>query len=1728
MRRHAKASSAGSTSGTGSSRGLFGRAAATRGASSGDNGSGAPSRRLLTALLTVGLCVLAAVAAPAALASKSTVGAFTSRWTGVPMPKQISTGIAVNRNGAGGVTPSDVYVALRGKGQEQGSTIAEYSATGSFVRAFGFDVVSSGQDNTGANEQETATVKATGGTFSLTVTTALGQGEITSGTKTITGVNTFMGAFRVGDTITGGFIPANTTITAVGAGTLTLSANVTGTNVTGEFVANESTGSTIPYNATAGQLQAALEALPGVGVSGVTVSGGPGNETGSTPYTVTFSGGALKGNDVEQMTASPAGLTGGSPSSSVTVATTVSGGGPEVCNATSSPADVCKSSSEPALAGGLAGDFGLAIDQVTGNVYAVSIKNNRVDVFSAKGAYEGSFGWNVNAATPEEKVQFCTVVTGCKAGVTGAAAGQMNFANVPVNPAVSPVDGHLYVPDSGNQRVVEFAPTLNGAKEVTNASFVRAFGNDVIPTINEQQTVTLSGATGGSFTLSFKSQTTTMTGTGNVTSGSNEITGFASSASFFAGLAISGPGIPAGTTVTAINSGILTLSASATASASGATLTTSIPYNASATVVQKALRALSTVGESGSGNAIVTGSAGGPWTVELNGALAGVDQPQMTADGTGLTGASPSVAIATIQTGANGTNTGLEVCTVATTCKAGSNAGELTGVAVDSEGTIYTVANGSNPVQKYNPAATTVESFATAQLTGSGASGASTDIAIDPHSDHVFVAKKVASQAFKVFEFTRSGGFVDSSPAGTGTSTGNTNLRLHGLAIGTNERFYTSNDRQYVRILAPPPAPTATIEPASNITTTSVTVGGSVELPLPGAEGGYPTFYRFEYSSDGFTWSKFPAEEEIALGDGSGAGSPNGCPTGNPPKCNVSQTITGLQPNVSYAVRLTATTGTLASSPTITFVTKAAPPTISTTRAEPVSQTSATLTVFVNPNSQATSYHFEWGSSSTYDTRIPADFDPLLASGSQPVKVTAQVSGLSPDSVYHFRLVASNASGSTEGPDQEFITLNSAGLPDNRGFELVSPADKGRGGEVGDIPIVDFQTGPQAADDGNAFAVPLMNVSPATAGGFTRFLASRTDAGWQNTQVSAPSLIQPPRQFFEGTAPASKVLAFSSNLTCGVLASYNPLTADTPSFDIEHGIENLYRWNSDGSYTLLTNRVPANSSLAGEQITNVSSPNQLPFRTVAASSDCSRIYFESIFKYFNGGTTIYEWHDGTLRDAGLRHDGTPAGGPVGFGAQINQPDQGLVGSNFGTAGWHNAISEDGSRLYFNGTSDEGPDTGTNAVFLREDNGNSVTDVSQSTTAVHTLGARYEAASPDGSHVFFRANYGIASTSSPGATNVPCGGAPSPTQIEKLACDLYGYNADTKQLTDLSADTNPADPIGAAVQGVVAVSKDGSHVYFAAMGQLVPGKGRTYAQNATVNPSANVYLASGGQLKYVTNLAMGDLAGGGFASPLGAALIRSEPWSAAASSDGEKLLFEAATNITGYQSGNNDQEAYLYSASTGNVVCVSCRPDGLPSVHQSGFAIGPIVVQERRSASGYDFRPRSMNEAGTRIFFHSRDVLAPGAVSGSENVYEWEKGQIYFLTTLEQNGLAGLSGLLGSSASGNDVFVGTSKKLVPQDIDLVGDVYDIRVDGGFPPPPTPPTPCSPAQDECQGTPAPQPPSRAIGTGEFTGPGNPPTKHPKPKKPHKKHHKKGNKKAHKYHHNRAANTNRGGSK
>jgi hypothetical protein len=100
-------------------------------------------------------------------------------------------------------------------------------------------------------------------------------------------------------------------------------------------------------------------------------------------------------------------------------------------------------------------------------------------------------------------------------------------------------------------------------------------------------------------------------------------------------------------------------------------------------------------------------------------------------------------------------------------------------------------------------------------------------------------------------------------------------------------------------------------------------------------------------------------------------------------------------------------------------VASAAPPLVTTGGAAQVTITTATLTGTVNPRGLTTSYFFQYGTTTAYGTRTPST---SAGKGGAGVAAAAQVTGLAPNTRYHYRLLAHNSDGTVAGNDRTFTT----------------------------------------------------------------------------------------------------------------------------------------------------------------------------------------------------------------------------------------------------------------------------------------------------------------------------------------------------------------------------------------------------------------------------------------------------------------------------------------------------------------------------------------------------------------------------------------------------------------------------------------------------------------------------------------------------------------------------------
>jgi hypothetical protein len=589
---------------------------------------------------------------------------------------------------------------------------------------------------------------------------------------------------------------------------------------------------------------------------------------------------------------------------------------------------------------------------------------------------------------------------------------------------------------------------------------------------NERQTITVN-ATGGSYTLSYTSLIH-----GTTTNGSNLVTDVVGLTGK-AGDPVSGPGIPPGTTIVFHDQTEETLKLSANATASGRAVlsttgtTASIAYNAPANQgegagsVEAALGALEAIGENGSGEAYarVSGSAGGPYTVNFVESLADKNVPQMSADSSGLSGGAASATVATavegrntarvqkfdpagnLMTGWGGTPAPGEVDGTACTgnnCGFNPHFGELWGVAVKPDGNLLVLS--SSLLEWTQSSGEYIQSVATND-------GEPIGIALDP-AGRLYLGKGSFRPPFDVVQTSYCDTQDPLSPCFGESGGGGSrydyheNFPLSESAPATGVAVDPFTEDAYVAQFNPVGGSSDVVEYDSE---GAFAVEGSKAKSSFGGHGEITEAHGIAVSaatSDVYVADVGAGRVEIfapaSNGDaltvtraGSSLGSVSSAPAGIvcPSTCTTSfpkgqeVTLTATAPEhanfLGWSGGGCSGTGPcqilLTASTSVQAIFGQDRPTLTTAAASAVSRHTATLTGTVDPEGDASSCRFEYGPTSGYGAEVPCASHP--GSGAAPVAVSAQLWELAAGTTYHYRLVSANTGGAGYGPDETFTTL---------------------------------------------------------------------------------------------------------------------------------------------------------------------------------------------------------------------------------------------------------------------------------------------------------------------------------------------------------------------------------------------------------------------------------------------------------------------------------------------------------------------------------------------------------------------------------------------------------------------------------------------------------------------------------------------------------------------------------
>lgn len=726
------------------------------------------------------------------------------------------------------------------------------------------------------------------------------------------------------------------------------------------------------------------------------------------------------------------------------------------------------------------------------------------------------------------------------------------------------------------------------------------------------------------------------------------------------------------------------------------------------------------------------------------------------------------------------------------------------------------------------------------------------------------------------FEYSVGTGFGQSVPCvedpGSGTSPVPVHADLTGLSPDATYNFRlvassyggaassTSSSGSFTTLHVD--APALTIDPATGIAGEGASVSGTVN------PRGFATTARFEYSSNGgASWALWPLHD---------SSTDPGLASSTAP-VSIEDDLTGLTPSTDYLVRITAANpGGSATSTSEAFRTASAPPVAETLPAKQVSSYSAALKARVKPNGEPTTYYFEYGTSTAYGNRIPT-VGVSVGDGGLFVPLGQLLHDLQPSTTYHYRVVASNGTGTSEGADRQFTTLApsvcsnaefrrgpSAGLPDCRAFELVSPQDNSG------VSANSWVT-PIARPDGNAVtwgANGPMAGTESVNGNGNNFFSTRVGNQWNTLATTPPS-------------DPTKIATIES------LSLIRWRAEDLSRVVLEGGGHSLFPGEAPAGVARSLYMQEAGQRQA-TWITRprIANPTGDPqFSIDGASTDLSRVIITAHPQVSEpvklvpedegrvSGRGVYEYVNGELRAVGILPDGSipPDGATVPW-------------SNFTSTGeqLNNQVSRDGRHIAFVAR----PAGGTfDILYMRiEDPGAAprTVVVSKSMLTGLPVEGQFKYASADGSKVWFEA-LGKLTEDAP-----------------ETGKKLYRYDVGTESVTYLPE-------IGVPYQA----SEDGSRFLYVKPGTL------------------DLWLSDHGSQRFIAPLDFYT------AFIRDAREMRSTP-----DGSRFLFLTKAAVGGGEFNNEGNYKQAYLYDVGEEKLECVSCPPEGVKPSGDIQISTGP--------------------------------------------------------------------------------------------------------------------------------------------------------------------------------------------
>lgn len=536
---------------------------------------------------------------------------------------------------------------------------------------------------------------------------------------------------------------------------------------------------------------------------------------------------------------------------------------------------------------------------------------------------------------------------------------------------------------------------------------------------------------------------------------------------------------------------------------------------------------------------------------------------------------------------------------------------------------------------------------------------------------------------------------------------------------------------------------------------------------------------------------------------------------------------------------------------------------------------------------------------------------------------------------------------------------------------------------------------PMAADADRVVGSVIGPPPESESGSILNFRTLQRDpGGWAGSPLGLPYTAEA-TSIIPLFAPLEPI-GFSEDEETVLWLSATPLTAGAPA----QGTFGLYR-TVDGGPPEYIDHINEGS------IVFASALEYLNFADI--SSDGSRVDFSSAEHLLPGdatrteGESIYTWDGHGIE-------------------QVDVDDGGTMLSTCGVSISHySGMSTDANRVFFSTSRF----CGEERVYMRDIAAGETVEISESQCTRVDCNA---------------------------AANVQFAGATRDGKVAYLTTMQQLTNADTDQSRDLYrydvASGNLTLLSGAATEVTGEVNEarvfpsedDGSHVYFRASGEMIPGESGA-GEKLFVADASGMHLVAEATFPQPFN----ETAGGLWPTPV------------QLSANGVRALFLTQTQVLPSDTDTSN-DAYLYDAGTEKVTQISQGPSG-------GNAQLPVGTEPSTPANQHEYelwsivRPYyAIDAAGDRVFFQTEEALVPEDTNGQFDVYEWHEGEIGLISP----GYQPLESTFGGiSRDGRSALIATNATLLPEDEDGEGrDVYDAYIGGGFPQSP-PPAECTPA-------------------------------------------------------------------